>query len=187
MHVSKLWFLALALGLTACAGPATQVLIPPSTPSLRIKPAVSSIVVQDISLPRYAASDDLVVIDSNGVLQSLPNTIWADTPERGLTLDMARDLGKITGARVSTEPWPFSDTPQARVTIRVTRLLGQANGVLLFSGQYAVAPVDSGISDKSDFFDISVPMAGKEPADLAQAVGKAMSQLAETIARRMAR
>ena len=71
MHVSKLWFLALALGLTACAGPATQVLIPPSTPSLRIKPAVSSIVVQDISLPRYAASDDLVVIDSNGTTITL--------------------------------------------------------------------------------------------------------------------
>lgn len=173
--------------LMACSGPDTQVLLAPSAPSLRVSPLVSSIEVRDVSLPRYAASDALVKQGENGVLEELPKTVWADTPERSLTLALARDLSVITGARVAVEPWPFAQQPAASVTVRVEQLLARQDNILVLSGQYAIAPVDSGLSDRSGRFDLSVPILGDTPAALANAQSQAMAQLSETIAKRLAR
>lgn len=179
---------ALALLLAACGGNPTQLLVTPATPDLRLSPLVSSVEVRDISLPRYAASDSPVLLTAEGTVQEIRgNTVWADTPERALTLQLAGDLGTITGARVAAEPWPFSAAPGASVTVRVERFLGGADGIFRMTGQYAISPVDSGLSDRSGRFDISVPMTGDSGAALANAQGRAISQLAETIARRIAR
>lgn len=173
--------------LMACGGPDTQVLLAPSAPDLRVRPLVSSIEVRDISLPRYAASDVLVVQGANGVLEELPNTVWADTPERSMTLALARDLGTITGARVAVEPWPFAQQPAASVTVRVEQLLARQDNVLVFSGQYAIAPVDSGLADRAGRFDLTVPIIGEGAAALSGAQSKALAQLSEIIARRLSR
>lgn len=187
MRIPKASLVALTLLVAACSGPATQILDAPATPTLRVRPIVSSIEVRDVSLPRYAAADDVVVLGANGVVETLSNTVWADTPERSLTLTLARNLGEITGARVAAEPWPFSASPAVQVTVQVSRLLGQADGVLNFSGQYAIAPLASNVSDRSGTFDISVPVAGSGPDALSRAQGQAIGQLSETIARRLAR
>ena len=183
---------ATVLGLAGCSTSLTQVAVPPVTTDLRVRPVVSSLVVRDISLPRYAAGDSLVFAGEGGVINSLPTIVWADTPERGLTLNLADTLGRITGARVAAEPWPFSDQPAASVTVRVTQFLGGFNtttgtGALEFAGSYAISPVDSGLSDRSGRFDISVPMLDGSPQALAAAQSVALGQLAETLARRIGR
>ncbi|TDL88168.1 PqiC family protein [Meridianimarinicoccus aquatilis] len=181
----------LALSLVACSAPVTQVAVPPVASDLSVRPLVSSLEVREISLPRYAASDDVVRAGLEGGIDTVPATMWADTPERGLTLHLADALARITGARVASEPWPFSEPPAATATVRVTRLLGGVNaagqGRLLFSGSYAIAPVASGLNDRAGRFDIQVPLAGDSPQDLANAQSAALGQLAETLARRIAR
>jgi uncharacterized lipoprotein YmbA len=175
-----------AVVLTGCGSP-TQVLLTPATSELRVSPAISSLVVRDLSLPLYAASDAPVILNADGTVGELSGTVWADTPERALTLQLAADLSVITGARVAAEPWPFSSSPAAEVTVRVERFLGQADGQFRMTGQYAIAPIDSGLSDRSGRFDIVVPMPGATAGAVAGAQGRAISQLAETIARRIAR
>ncbi|OSP56811.1 membrane integrity-associated transporter subunit PqiC [Pseudoruegeria sp. SK021] len=187
MWTSKASILVLALVATACSGPAKQVLLTSTAPELRIRPIVASVEIRDLSLPRYAASDDLVVLGEDGVVETVTNTVWADTPERSITLSLATNLGAITGARVASEPWPFSTSPEAQVVVTVTRLLGQPGGQLQFTGQYAISAVASSISDRSGSFNIVVPVEGTGPDALARAQGAAISQLSEIIARRLAR
>jgi uncharacterized lipoprotein YmbA len=191
LTLSRAALAAFALGVAGCAGPATQVVVPPVASELRVRPLISSLEVRDISLPRYAASDDLVREGADGVVSALPGTVWADTPERGLTLLLADALGQITGARVAVEPWPFSSPPAASVTVRVTQLLGQVDdsgaGRLAFSGSYAISPVDSSLSDRSGRFDILVPLPNATPQALAAAQSAALGDLAETLAQRIGR
>lgn len=176
-----------SLALLAACGSQTQVLLEPATPSLRVTPAVASLEVRDVSLPRYAASDALVVRGAGNTLETVGGAVWADTPERAMTLQLAGNLATITGARVAAEPWPFAGLPGAQVTVRVEQLLGQFDGTLRMTGQYAIAPIDSGLSDRAARFDITVPMPGDGPGAVASAQAAALAELSAQIARRIAR
>ena len=183
---------ALLLGLAACSAPVTQVAVPPVQTDLRLRPVVGSLEVRDISLPRYAAADDIVRVGADGGIGTLPATAWADTPERALTLRLVDALERITGARVAGEPWPFAEPPAASLTIRVSDALGQpgtpdAPGRFVLRGSYAISPVASDLSDRSGRFEIAVPLAGPQPQALAAAQSVALGELAETLARRIAR
>ena len=120
----------IALTLTAaCTGYDTQVPMPETGSALRVHPLIGSLEVRDVSLPRYAASDEVVFLGDDGGLATVPGILWADTPERAATLALVEDLTQITGARVAAEPWPFSRAPDAQAVVRVSRLHGTANGV----------------------------------------------------------
>ena len=179
--------LLFVLALLAGCSTSAQLLVPPASPSLRVRPAVSSIEVRDMSLPRYAAGDEVVVLNSDGEVDALRGTVWADDPERSLTLALSENLATITGARVSTEPWPFLEPPGVSISVRVTRLLATEGGMLQFSGQYAIAPVTSGLADRSGQFAISVPIGGNSAQAIALAQSQAVANLAETLARRIGR
>lgn len=185
-------FVAMSLGLAACSGPVTQVSVPPVQTDLRLRPIIGSLEVRDISLPRYAASDDIVRAGADGGIDTLPSTVWADTPERGLTLRLVDALDRITGARVAAEPWPFAEPPAASVTIRVTDALGQPDvgdlpGRYVLRGSYAISPVASDLADRAGRFEIAVPLADGSPQSLGAAQSAALGELAETLARRVAR
>ena len=181
------FLLLVTLAFLAACGSSTQVLMPTASPTLRVRPLVSSIEVRDVSLPRYAAGDEIVLLTSDGVLDPIRGMVWADTPERVVTLSLAENLSTVTGVRVSTEPWPFLEPPQVSITVRVARLVATEAGVLRFAGQYAIAPVGAAISDRSGQFDIAVALAGTSPQAVAQAQAQAVAELAETLARRLAR
>ncbi|MGS4944784.1 PqiC family protein [Meridianimarinicoccus sp. RP-17] len=183
---------AACLALVACAGPVTQVAVPPVQTDLRLRPVIASLELRDLSLPRYAAADDVARAGLDGGIGTLPGTVWADTPERALTLRLADALERITGARVAVEPWPFAEPPSASVTVRVTDALGQAGaegtpGRFVLRGSYAIAPVASDLADRDGRFDIAVPLADDSPQTLAAAQSATLGQLAETLARRIAR
>jgi len=175
-----------ALAMAGCAGPATQILLPPVQSEMRVRPVVGSLEVRDVSLPRYAASDEILFLNA-GALDPVRDAIWADTPDAALTAALADALATITGARVATEPWPFAAPPSATLSVRITRLTAAPGAGLDLVGSYAIAPVASGLSDRSGRFVISVPVAGDTPQALAEAQSRALAELAETVAGRLAR
>lgn len=185
--IHRLLLCLLAALATACAPAARLVLVPEAPSQASVRPLVSTFVVRDIELPDYAASDEVFVLDDSGVLSALSGVLWAATPEQTIRSGLVEALGDITGARVAGEPWPFSTLPAAEITVRVSRLTGQPGGALNFAGQYAIAPIDSGLADRSGRFDIRVPVQGEDAQALGRAQAAAVTELAETIARRVSR
>lgn len=178
--------LSLGLAMALLAGCTTSpdryaVVAPETTQSQRI--AFRSLEVRDVSLPAYAATDEITVLSQNGVLESDGAVLWADTPARAIALELTRHLARLSQARVASEPWPFEEFPQARLDIRFETLLASADGRYRAAGQYFVA-VESGGRERAGLFDLTVsfdPAGG--PAAIAAARGQLILDLAVKIAR----
>lgn len=180
--------IALTAVLAACtAQPPAQYLLDVPTSTLRLSPLVSSVEVRTVSLPRYATADGLTRQGEDAALTTDSSEVWADNPERAATLAIARNLGAITSARVSAEPWPFAQPPAAMVTITVEQFVATAANTVRLQGDYAIAPVASGLADRGGRFDISAPITGEDAQAFARAHGQALLQLSQTIAQRLAR
>ena len=175
--------LALSM-LSACGGTAELYSVPPAqvTPdSMRI--SYSSVEVRQVSLPSYAASEEIHVRGADGSLSASSSLLWSDDPTRSVTLELSRYLAQLTGAQVAAEPWPFYDPAQAKVEVRVEEMLADSTGVFLISGQYFVAP-DSGRRDRSGLFTLTAPIQGDGGSlAIAAARGVVVRDLAMKIAR----
>jgi len=148
----------------------------------RISSRYGSIEVRQISLPTYAASDEIATRSETGAITSDKSTLWADEPARAMTLELSRYLGQITGAQVAAEPWPFLDRAAAIVDVRVEDMVAEADGTFRISGQYYVAP-DIGSGGRSGLFDLSEPVVGEGVSAIAAARALATRKLAEQITR----
>ncbi len=154
---------------------------PEVTQTTRI--AFRSVEVRDVSLPSYAAADEINVQAADGTLTSSADILWADAPERAIALELSGNLARLTGRRIASEPWPFEAFPDARLEVRFVDLLASTSGVYRTSGQYFVG-VPEGGRERSGLFDLSVsfdPDGG--PAAIAQARGRLILDLAEFIAK----
>lgn len=170
--------------LAACSGAPARYAVPPAQdPTERVASRWGTVVVRDVSLPSYAASEEIHIRSADGALTSSPDLLWADDPERAVSLDLAGRLARLTGAQVAAEPWPFVERAEASVDVRVVEMLAEEGGTFRLSGQYFVAP-DAGGRGRSGMFDIAVPFApeGGPPA-IAAARGQAVRTLAGQIAR----
>lgn len=141
-----------------------------------------SVEVVEVSLPDYAERQQIARREGDGAVAAAKDVLWADLPARGMSLELARHLGRISGAQVASEPWPFNDRAQARLEVRVEQMLAEADGSFRLSGQYFVAP-DLGGRGRSGLFDITVPVAGPGPSQIAAARAQAVAELAGQIAR----
>tara|TARA_R110002124_G_scaffold212825_1_gene378893 strand:- start:255 stop:821 length:567 start_codon:yes stop_codon:yes gene_type:complete len=173
----------LVLFLAACGDNSTSfaVTAPPVTEKQRI--AFASVEVRDVSLPSYAAADEIAVQAEDGTLTSSSDVLWADAPERAIALELSQNLARMTGRRVASEPWPFQAYPDARLEVRFAELVAKASGEFHTSGQYFVAVTD-GRRERSGLFDLSVaynPEGG--PGAIAAARGQLILDLARYIAR----
>lgn len=169
------------LALAACGAPERfAVAPPPITEKLRI--AFGSVEVRDVSLPSYAASDEIHTQTDDGTLVSSSDVLWADAPERAIALELSQNLARLTDRRIASEPWPFEAFPDARLEVRFAELVATTSGVFSTSGQYFVA-VENG-RERSGLFDLAVPFdpAGG-PNAIARARGQLILDLAEYIAR----
>lgn len=178
---------ALVLGLTAlaaCGGPGPDrfsVAPPEVAQSVRI--AYGSVLLRDVSLPAYAASDEIHVRTETGALTSSSELLWSDSPERAVTLGLARDLARLTGARVASEPWPFEMRPAATLEVRMEDLVATTDGSFRATGQYFVG-TETGVRERAGLFDLSVPYdPAAGPAAIAAARGQLILDLATLIAR----
>ncbi|MBN2905797.1 MAG: membrane integrity-associated transporter subunit PqiC [Rhodobacteraceae bacterium] len=176
---------AVALIAAGCSGPAPlRYAVPPvPTSPERVRTAYASVLVQEVSLPRYAASEEIYRRDASGALSSSPAMLWADDPARAVTFDLARALADLTRVQIAAEPWPFADRAQATVQVRVADMLADDSGAFVMTGQYFVAP-DEGGRNRSGQFTLSVPFPPEGgPQAIATARSQAVGQLAQLIAR----
>ena len=140
--------------------------------------------VRRVTLPSYASLSEIFVEGEDGAVVEAKSAIWADEPDRAITLELTRALGQITGAKIASEPWPFDAFPQARVEVRIEDMLARRDGQFVLSGQYFVAALDGSSRDRAKLFNITAPIAsdGGAPA-IAQARGETVLSLAREIAK----
>lgn len=174
----------LALALAACASSPDRYAVqaPAVTDSVRI--AFRSVEVRDVSLPAYAAADEIAVQDGDGKLTTDKGLLWADNPERAVALELAGNLTKLSGARVASEPWPFEAFPDARLEVRFASLVAGIDGQFRASGQFFVGVAD-GRRERSGLFDLATPYdPDGGPQAIARARGQLILDLATLIARK---
>jgi len=172
------------LALAACGEDPLRYATPPAATQARQPIAYSRVGIREVSLPTYAALEEITVVQPDGALSSTPDSLWADDPAREVTLSVTRTLSQATGATVAAEPWPFRDVPDATVDIRIERMLAEADGRFRLAGQYYVAPEAFGSPERSRLFDLSVPyVAGGGYSAIAAARAQAITDLALLIAR----
>ena len=181
----RLPLLLTCLALAACSGPPpTRVVVPPAAVPDRVGIAYRTVSVLNVDLPTYASVEDIAVAQPGGLVETTNENIWADDPQRAITLELARVLAQITRATVAPQPWPFQDDPEAVVDVRLETAVAQAGGQFRMSGQYFVAPRDAGRPDRARLFSIDIPFDPEGGfAAIARAGGQAVSQLAVLIAR----
>ncbi|MHA6343954.1 PqiC family protein [Roseivivax sp. CAU 1761] len=175
----------LALGLLAACGPGDQrFATPPSAPEARVASRYPTLEVVEVTLPTYAAGEEIFVEEPGGAITEL-GPLWADDPARAVTLQLSRDLGAITGAQVAPEPWPFRTFPAAKVDVRLEDMRATLAGGFMMSGQFFVAPEEGeGVGDRAGSFRIEVPLPENPSVRvIAAARSAAVTALAEQIAR----
>lgn len=182
------YFLAplLLLAMAGCSNPEKtgRFLIDPPASGAQVPNRLGTAELKDVSLPEYASGQEVAWQTADGAVRSNPDNLWADNPQRGFTLALARAISDISGATVIGEPWPLAEPPQRRLEVRVEKALAQADGVFRLTGRYFVSDegYGTGGANHARSFDISVPLASDQPGAVAQAMSQAIGQLAGQIA-----
>ena len=168
--------------LTGCASDAQRFTAPAPEVTERVAIRFATVEIREVTLPSYAAAEEITRQDASGVLQSTTDVLWADAPERAIALELARNLAKLSGARVASNPWPFEAFPDARLDIRFEELLPGADGQFRARGQYFVA-VEEG-RERAGLFELSRAVEQNAgPADLARIRKLLILDVAEFVAR----
>ena len=165
--------------LTACGMPASVVVQPPAIKET-VRIGFKSVEVKDVSLPSYAAADEIAQRAPDGTLIT-SKVLWADAPERAISLELSRNLARLTKRRVASEPWPFEEDAAATLDVRFTDLVAGTDGTYRATGQYFVGVYEA--RERSGSFDLTVaydPKAG--PAAIAKARGQLIVDLAKYLA-----
>lgn len=186
MYAKILSAVAIA-ALTACAGPANRLDMSPVRSDLSLRAQVGTIMLRDVSLPTYAAADEIAREIAPGIIGTDAEILWADEPERAVTLAMTRHLDAILNATVGPDPWPFVGLPDVAVEVRVAQMLAGADGVFRFAGQYYIGGDGIDFPNRSLSFDITRPLVGEGAGAVAMAQAEAILELSESIARKLAR
>ncbi|MEM1075832.1 MAG: ABC-type transport auxiliary lipoprotein family protein [Pseudomonadota bacterium] len=169
--------------LASCGAPAERYAVNPPAVTQNQRIIFGAVELREVSLPAYAASDEIALRDATGLVSSEGAVLWADTPDRAIALELSRHLVQITRARVASSPWPFETPPDARVDLRFETLIAGADGRYHATGQYFVAVSDGG-RERSGLFDLSVPFDPEAgPPAIAAARGQIILDLAEFLAR----
>lgn len=181
MNLIKALFFSMGLGLLSACGAPDRVAVqaPPVSEAIRI--GFASVEVKDVSLPSYAAADEIAQLAPDGTVIT-SDVLWADAPERAIGLEISRNLARLTGRRVASEPWPFEQEAAAALDIRFGDLVAGTDGIYRATGQYFVAVYQG--RERSGLFDLSVAFDPKGgPAAIARARGQLILNLTAEIAR----
>ena len=175
--------LCLILLLAACGGSPERFAVATPSAVAKVRISFGAVEVRDVSLPSYAAADEISLQDETGKLTSSSGVLWADAPERAVALELSQNLARITGRRIASEPWPFEAYPDARLELRFAELVATTTGQFKASGQYFVA-VENGGRERSGLFEQSVAFDSEGgPSAIATARGQLILNLASYIAK----
>lgn len=168
--------------LLACAQAEVRVTpLPASETQERVRISYDSVEIALVTMPSYAASEEVFAAGADGTLIPL-GPLWPDDPARAMTLDLSRELAALTGRLVAPEPWPFRDFADVKVDVRVSDFYATAGNTFRLAGQYFIAP-DNDARPKARSFAIETLLTAPGTAALAAAQAQATSELAQTIAR----
>ncbi|WP_106744549.1 PqiC family protein [Yoonia maritima] len=184
--LKKIAFLALTV-MAACSSPADRLALTAAPSSLELRPLVRSAMVRTVSLPTYAAAEEIAVESPSGLISANANILWADDPQRAVTLALSDTLGDILNTDVGPDPWPFVGLPDVAIDIRVTQMLAGADGMFRLSGQFFVGGDGINFPNSAHRFAITQPMADLGLSSIANAQAAALLVLSEDIARTLAR
>lgn len=173
--------------LAACSGSTTRLDMAQVSSTLSLRAAVGSAMVRTVSLPTYAAAEELSYETPDGLITSDESVLWADDPSRAVTLAIARTMGDILKADVGPDPWPFVGLPDVAIDVRVSRMVTNADGVYELEGQYFIGGDGIDYPRSSTAFAIAKPLTSEGAAGIAQAQARAIAELSEQIARKLSR
>lgn len=174
-------------GLAACSGPTNRVDLVPLDSDLRRTALVSSVMVRTVSLPTYAAAEEIATQSPEGVIVTTGDILWADLPDRAATLTITRHLNTILSAVVGPDPWPFVDLPDAVVEVRVEQMIAGGDGQFRLRGQYFVGGDAARFRNTVKRFDYTSPLADTGFGTVAAAQSQVLLALSEDIARTLSR
>jgi len=184
MTLFKAALLVTTTMLAACGSNPDRYTVTPPAVTEKVRIGFASVEVKDVSLPSYAAADEIAVEGADGKLETNSDLLGADAPERAVALELARTFVKLSGARVASEPWPFEAFPDARLEVRFESLIAQSDGQFRASGQYFVAVPDDR-RERSGMFELSVSFdVDGGPKAIAQARGLIIRDVATYIAKK---
>ena len=186
MMLKQISFATIML-LAACTPPSDRIALPQLTPTLSLRANVSSVLLRQVSLPTYAAAEEIATRSAGGLITAQPAILWADDPARAVTLALSSALGEILNTSVAPEPWPFVDLPAVAVDVRVVEFLAEADGSVNLSGQFFVGGDGIPYRNSTHEFAITETVQGTGLTAIAAAQSRALTQLAEQIARTLGR
>ncbi|TNJ43352.1 membrane integrity-associated transporter subunit PqiC [Phaeobacter sp. B1627] len=171
--------------LAGCSGDPDLYVVPKSDVTAPVRISYRSVALREVSLPTYAASQDITLADEFGKLTTSADSLWADEGDRAVTLHLVRALSAVTSARVASDPWPFLNRPEVTIDVRFEEFLAAQSGTFTLRGMYFIAPEDVNRADRSRSFEITESFAADQgiPA-IAAARSAALGTLAEDIASR---
>jgi uncharacterized lipoprotein YmbA len=184
--LKKITFLAIA-AMTACAAPADRLAMTPAPSALELRPLVRSAMIRTVSLPTYAAAEEIAFETTAGLIATNDAVLWADDPERAVTLVISETVGEILNTDVGPDPWPFVGLPDVAIDIRVTQMLAGADGQFRLTGQFFVGGDGIDFRNSAHRFAISQPMPDQSLSSIATAQAAALLVLSEDIAQTLAR
>lgn len=174
-------------GLMACSGPTNRVDMQALQSELRRTARVSSVMVRTVSLPTYAAAEEIAVQTDDGLIVSSGAVLWADQPDRAATLTITGHLNTILSAVVGPDPWPFVDLPGAVVEIRVEEMIAANSGLFRLRGQYFIGGDAASFRKTVVQFNHTAPLADTSVTAVAAAQAQVLLALSEDIARSLSR
>lgn len=180
--------LAALLAATACGSTVTRLNMPSVEPAASLRANVSSVMIRTVSLPTYAAAEEIALETAPGVITSDGELLSADDPSRGVTLALTQGVGNMLDANVGPDPWPFAGLPDVAVDVRVSDMLGSAvTGTFRLAGQYYIGGDGIDYPNRSRSFAYNVQMVTPDIPGAVAAQGVAVAQLAEDIAHQLGR
>ena len=177
---------AAALALAGCGSDALF-LVPDYPAAVAVPVATRTLEVRDVVLPAYAAEVEILVQETDGALRPAGGALWADDPRVGITQALARRLDQGTTATVAAEPWPLFDGPDRAVQVSIDRMVAVEGGAFELEGQFAMISRSGAAREFLRRFAITEPLAGTDPQSVADAMGRALTQLSGQIAASIAR
>ena len=173
--------------LAACSPPLDRLAMTPLVSQLELRPLVGSAMVRTVTLPTYAAVEEVAFERPGGLIASNADVLWADDPQRAVTLVLTRTLSDILNTDVGPEPWPFVGLPDVAIDVRVERMLAGADGTFNLTGQFYVGGDGIDFRNSTDSFDINVAMPNQSLPSIATAQAAALLSLSEEIAQTLGR
>ncbi|MEM9787277.1 MAG: ABC-type transport auxiliary lipoprotein family protein [Pseudomonadota bacterium] len=183
----KKWIVLAGLALTACSPPIDRLALQPLPSDLELRPRIDSAMVRTVSLPTYAAVEEVAFETSTGLIASDADVLWADDPARAVTLIVTQTLADILNTEIGPDPWPFLGLPDIAIDIRVARMLAGADGVFRLTGQYYIGGDGIDFPNSTRAFNITQEMPDQSLQSIADAQAAAILTLSEDIARSLAR